>query len=240
MANRFVRGDSSFTISQCAPRPTSLRSKARRSVVIVDHDVDCAVVIDVAKSNPAADLRALKRRASQVRDFAKAFPASFVVKQLAALGVREVARLIRSDDRDGAVGDEQIEPAVVIVIEPSRAETGVAERRLQKAEIAGGVIELAAGVAAKHGDALAREVSDQQDLAPVVFDVPERDSHAGLGEPVHAVGDAHIERGLTKRAITLIEPQAIRGGIVRDVDIRTAITVEVGADHAESRPVRHC
>src|SRR5438105_2627185 len=104
--------------------------KAHRSVVVVHHEVDCAVIINVAKSNPAADLWNLKSRSGKVRDFAKPLPASFVVKQLAALGVREGARLIRADNRDGAVSDEQVQPTVVIVIEPTRTKAGIAERGL--------------------------------------------------------------------------------------------------------------
>src|SRR5438309_6872766 len=104
--------------------------KANGSVIVVNHEVDRTIVIDIAESDAAADVGALKRRPGQARGLAKRFAASLVVKQLAALGVWEGARLIGPSNGDCSVRDKQVEPAIVVVIEPARAKAGVAESGL--------------------------------------------------------------------------------------------------------------
>src|SRR2546429_3786255 len=99
--------------------------------------------------------------------------------------------------------------------------------RLQQSEISGGVIELSMSIAAKNGDALAGEIGHQQHQAAVIFNIRERDSHAGFCQPIHAVSDAHVQRRFPECTVSLIKPEEIGGGVVGDVDIGEAVAVEV-------------
>src|SRR5256885_12869244 len=64
--------------------------------------------------------------------------------------------------RSAAIGNEKIQPAIVVVIEPLRAKTGVTECRLEQSEVSGGIIELPMSGAAKNSGALAGEIGYQQ------------------------------------------------------------------------------
>src|SRR6266550_3409877 len=117
--------------------------------------------------------------------------------------------------------------ALVVIVEPLGAKTRVAECRFQQSEISGGVIELSMSIAAKNGDALAGEIGHQQHQAAVIFNIRERDSHAGFCQPIHAVSDAHVQRRFPECTVSLIKPEEIGGGVVGDVDIGEAVAVEV-------------
>src|SRR5256885_6243310 len=108
--------------------------------------------------------------------------------------------------RSAAIGNEKIQPAIVVVIEPLRAKTGVTECRLEQSEVSGGIIELPMSGSAKNSGALAGEIGYQQHDASVIFNIRERDSHPGLRQAVHAVSDTHFHRGFPESTVSLIEP----------------------------------
>ena len=113
------------------PRAHLITQQAHRPVIVGDHNIRRAIVIDVAERSGAAYFSDLKRRPALTRRVAKPFAAPLVMKQLLALGIWKSAALLGAHDRDPAVSNEQIQPAVVIVVEPLRTEAGRAERRLQ-------------------------------------------------------------------------------------------------------------
>src|SRR4029077_15202779 len=94
-----------------------------RPVVVGDHNVDRAVVIDVAERGGAAHFSDLKHRPALARRVAKPFATSLVMKQLLALGIWKSTALLGAQDRDAAIGNKQIQPAVVVVVEPLCAES---------------------------------------------------------------------------------------------------------------------
>jgi len=54
--------------------------------------------------------------------------------ELIALPKRVRIGALRGDDRDSAVGDEKVEPSVVVVVEPARAEAGIRQAHAAKAK----------------------------------------------------------------------------------------------------------
>src|SRR5712692_7912700 len=69
----------------------------------------------------------------------------------------------------------------------------------------------------------------------VASNVPEGDSHIGLGLPQAVEGEAPYDRFFLESPILLVDPQVVRLAIVGDKNVGPAVAVEVGADHAESR-----
>src|SRR5450432_2896176 len=155
--------------------------QAHGSVVVGYQNVDSPVVIDVAESGRTADFFNLKRRTGKAGGLTEWFPAALVVKQLLALGITRDSAAIRSRERYGAVSDEKIQPAIVVIVEPLHAETGVAERTLKQANFGSHVVELARRIPAKRSDTFAGEVSHQQHLAAVVLGIREGHAHARFG-----------------------------------------------------------
>ena len=66
-------------------------------------------------------------------DTSRERPVAEIAEQLVPHPVRHRLAAQRLDDVDGAVGDEQIEPAVVVVVDPVGAEPGEGGRRLRHA-----------------------------------------------------------------------------------------------------------
>src|SRR5262245_58736979 len=99
--------------------------EAGRSVDVRDHDVNVAVVIDVAKGHTAADIEPLERRAPFRRHVFEPSVPKIAEEELAfAVGKLLLAALL--DGFDCPVRNEEVEPAVVVDIEPRSAKPGVA------------------------------------------------------------------------------------------------------------------
>src|SRR5947209_20518711 len=118
-----------------------VQQQPRRTIVVRDHDVDVAVVIDVAESCSAAYPGDGKGGAGDSGHLAKLVSIALIVEQLIDLikGIRASAQ--RLDTVHGAVGDEQIQPAVVVVVKPFGAETGVGKRRQEQPKFSRRVVE---------------------------------------------------------------------------------------------------
>ena len=87
--------------------------------------IDVAVVVDVAERRAAADLRQRERRARACADVLEPAAAEVAEQQLPLVQRERIARLPqRLDDLHRAVDRDQIEPAVVVEVEPARPEPG--------------------------------------------------------------------------------------------------------------------
>src|SRR5439155_9686521 len=100
-----------------------IQQKSHGAVVVRDDDVNVTVVVDVAERCAAADLRARERRPAGSARLLEA-PGTGIVKQLVRHPIGQRLPAQRFDDVDAAVGDEQIEPPVVVIVDPVRAESG--------------------------------------------------------------------------------------------------------------------
>src|SRR5262249_55845142 len=100
--------------------------QAGRGMDTRNDDVDVPVVVDVAERRTAADLEALERRSRLRGDVLETAVAQIAEEEL-ALAVGKPVRSALLDRFDRAVDREQIEPAVVVEIDPRGAKAGVPE-----------------------------------------------------------------------------------------------------------------
>src|SRR5262249_16457621 len=137
----------------------------RRAVVGGEHDVGASIAIDVPERSAAGNIKLLKRSAAERSDICK-FIAGVVNEEILFLKRRGLSALFLTKGY-GGVGDEEIEPAVVIVVGPSCAETGVGVGDGKQAALPGDVKEIGHTRGghvffSKERRALAHQVHDEQ------------------------------------------------------------------------------
>ena len=85
------------------------------------------------------------------------------------------------DHVDGAVDDDEIEPAIVVVIDPAGAEAGHLRRCCGEACAHAGVFEIGRAVVHVHRVGLGGDVSHEQIFVAVVVRITQGDPHAAFG-----------------------------------------------------------
>ena len=133
---------------------------------------------------------------------------------------------------DVAVGDEDVEPAVVVHVEEADAPAEKAGVDAEAGEV-GAVVEVEPAQVQVERIGVAGEVGldDVEEAVAVV--VADGDAHAGLRLAVGRVGDAGFDGHIFERAVLLILVEGGGGGVVGDVDVGPAVVVEVGDADAE-------
>jgi hypothetical protein len=106
------------------------------------------------------------------------------VKQLATLAVGDFLAALSFDDVDGAVGEEQIEPAVVVVVDPACAKPGHGGRGGAKTGLrARASSKLPVPVVQVEHVRLADDVRDEEVLVAVVVASPSAIAMLPSGRP---------------------------------------------------------
>ena len=106
-----------FDAAQLRLEPVVARSdlieqQPHRPIGVGHHDIDIAVVIDIAESRAAVNMQLVENAAG--RNFAIGF--SLVMKKLAALPEWKGSAALRVDDTHFAVGNKQVHPTVIVNI----------------------------------------------------------------------------------------------------------------------------
>ena len=199
------------------------------SVGVADDDVGVAVVVDVAECCSPPDVRDLEHRAGAARDVLEAAGAQVPVQLRRHL---ERERIVRPgegfDGGDAAVGDEQIQPAVAIEIQPAGAEAGLREAGRAEAGGSAPILEVSRAVVEVQHIHLVEPVRDEQILVAVVVEVARVNAHARFGLSGAAHGGAGEERRVLERAVVLVDPELVGLAVVGDVEIDPPVVVEVG------------
>ncbi len=95
------------------------------AVVVPYQDVDVAVIVDIAKGCTAAYLGECERRARAITGFLEPATAQIVEEQLPLMQWQRILGLPeRLDDLHCPVHRQQVEPSVVVEVEPRSAEPG--------------------------------------------------------------------------------------------------------------------
>ena len=143
---------------------------------------------------------------------------------------RSVLRQIR--DRDGAVRQDEVEPAVVREVDPGVAPAGCVGSDCRR-EDGADVRERRARGRLERGVALAARVRHEEIGAAVAGVVLGGDAHAGV-----RVGDAgraaFLDEVEAERAARLVDVQPVRVEVVGDVEVGPAVAVHVGEHGAEA------
>ena len=174
--------------------PTLLMKRRVGPLAVADDDVDVAVVVDVTERRArltSTSLNASPARAdtSSNRPFPRLRYSWFEhLQRERILGAR-----LRLDHRYAAVEREEVEPRVVVVVEPGRAKAGLGQARRHRAPtraLRPRTRPLPSLIEDVH---LREPVGDEQILVAVVVEVAGIDAHAGFR--VAGAVDARRRRG---------------------------------------------
>src|ERR1043166_5498096 len=208
----------------------------RWTVVGGEQNIGAAIAVHIAESRAARDIEALEGRPRLRGDICK-FIAG-VVNQEIFFSVRSGLAALFFAEGYRAVGDEEVGPAVVIVVDPARAETGVWVGDGEEAALACDVDKIrhaSAGhaVLAKQRRAFAHQVHDEKIFLAPAERVADGHAHAGFGEAVFVVRRAAFDAKLAKGAVALVDPDVILRGVVGDEEVGPTVVVEVGGGDAQ-------
>src|SRR5205823_10890321 len=161
--------------SQSEPRIRAadlVTKDAQRAIVVVDDEVDRAIVVEVARREPPSDFGELERGTAGRRAFLE-FPIAQIVKELLPLMQRIRIALLpkRFDQMDGAVRRDDVEPAIVIVIEKNGPEAGERNARRRDADFDAAVVEIPAAAIEEQGALLARQVREKDVVGAVAVEI---------------------------------------------------------------------
>ena len=137
-----------------------------------------------------------------------------------------------------AVGDEQVEPAVIIDVEGDGAEAGLRAARGGEIRRQGAVGEQAAAEVPAQGVRLVDEVGVEQVDAAVAVEVLGDDAHAGRGLARPVVGDARRGADLLESQAPEVAEQEVRRPVVGHEEVEPAVAVEVGDGQAQAASAR--
>ena len=131
-----------------------------------------------------------------------------------------------------AVGGEQVEVAVVVVVEELGAKAEGPVRGIGQPQALGGDGELALAVVAVEGIGFKGEVGDEEVEIAIVVVVAKIDAHARVGVPVLVVASAGNQADFGEGAV-LVGVEEVHGAVVSHVDVGVAVAVVVGQRDAQ-------
>ncbi len=199
----------------------------QRPVVVGDDDVGVAVVVEVAEGRAPTDLRQPECGARRRRHVLEAAVPKVAKQLLALMQWKRIARLReRLDGLHRAVDGQQIEPAVVVVVEPGRAKAGVAQAGRGEPRLRAPVLERARPVVDVEIVTLARLLGDEEVVVAVVVEIAGVHAHAGFGLAFLRQRHARRQRRVPERAVVLVDPELIGLAVVGDVEVDPSVAVE--------------
>ncbi len=213
-------------------RLVSQRRSCGRRVDAVDDDVHGAVVVVVTEGAAAGGDGVVDAGAGEGGDLFKLAVAQVAVDVL-MLGVGGVEVGAVDLRVDVAVGDEDVEPAIVVEVDEADAPAEIAGVEAEAGEV-GVVFKGAVAEVEVEGVGVAGEVGLDDVEQAVAVEVADGDAHAGLRLAVGRVGDAGFDGQVFEGAVLLVLIEGGGGGVVGDVDVGPAVVVEIGDDDGEA------
>src|SRR5262245_8657024 len=137
---------------------------------------------------------------------------------------------------DRSVDDEDIQPAIVVEVEPGGTEARVRQARKPDSCTRGLFFEDTGSVVHVEIVALTGDLRDEQVFVAVLVEIAGVDAHAAFGLTVSAKRRASEQRSIRERAAVPVHPQLIRRAIIGDVNVDPAVAIEVRGHDAERRP----
>ncbi len=126
------------------------------------------------------------------------------------------------------LGDEQILPAVVVVIEKAGAPARESERRTAHAGLVGHIAKCAVAVVAKQHVAFVGEIGDHDIGTAVIIVIGEIGAHPGKCLAVLVVANPCQQAGFGESAVSIVVVEKTLHRIVGDENIGETIAVVVG------------
>ena len=194
-------------------------------------EVEVAVVVVVGDRCGAAGVGPLEVWPQGSRDIDKA-ATGVVAEHLVGLPVGLARIHFRNAVDDVAVGCEEVEVAVVVVVEKLGAKAEGSIRGIGQPEALGGNGELALAIVAVEGVGLKGEVGDEKVGVAIAVVVAKIDAHTGVGVSVLVVTRTGNQADLGEGAV-LVGVEEVHGAVVGYVDVGVAVAVVVGQRDAQ-------
>src|SRR6266581_4930631 len=200
--------------------------KRRRLAHVQEKDVNVAGVEDVAESSAPAGMKRQSGKAGFLGDFVEGAVAIVAMKgerlTKAGAGFQSVDLRVNV-----AVGDENVEPGVIVHVEKSGAPADVGIAGLTYSRCPTDIVEtLRTGVAIE-GIGLLLEVRDEEAEAAAVVVITPIDAHVAelhaFAAESHAGEHAHVGEG----AVVIVMVEIVGDGVVSDEEIGPAIVIVV-------------
>src|SRR5450759_1253334 len=186
------------------------------------------------RTSAAADVLDAKRRSALGRNVLEPAAADVLVEKVGLL-VAELRVVEFHVVGDVTFGAENVEVAVVIVVEQFRAEGQRQKARLQSG-LERHVLELQFAQVAVQRVVLSRKGREEDVREPVAVEVGDLGSHARHRLAVHVETGARGVRDVLERAVALVAVQEIAHAVIGDKDVRPAVQVDVAGHHTEPLP----
>ena len=193
-------------------------------------DVDVAVVVQVAEGGAAAGPVGSKDLSRSHADEAR----GLIPQQQRRLAVAQIGGRLLDCVHHVSLRHEDILPAIVVVVEETRAPARIWKCGATHARRVGDVSKRAVAVVAKQPVALVGEVGDEDIGTAVVVVVRKVHAHAGKGLSVLVVSHAGQQGHLGERAVSVVPEQERLHGVVGDVHVHEPVVVEISEGDAES------
>ena len=201
------------------------------AAAVGDDDIEVAVVVEIGDRGAATHVLDAERRPAFGGHIFELAAANVFVEQV-ALPVAELGVVEFHVVGDVAVGAEDVEVAVVVVVE----EFG-AERQGQKARLQSGferhVLELQLAEVAVQRVVLPRKGGKEDVRETVAVEIGDLGSHACHRLAVHVEPGVGGVRDVLEGSVALVAVQEIAHAVVGDKDVGPAIEVDIADHHAE-------
>ena len=128
-------------------RPILVEKEPQWTIIVGDHYVDRAIVINVTECRAPTHLGQGKSRPGRLGHLAEFFASALVVKQLIRLAERIRSPPQRLDPIHRSIGNKQVEESIVIVIKPLSPKSSVRKSRQEQARFGGSIMKVPVGIA---------------------------------------------------------------------------------------------
>src|ERR1700676_823154 len=230
VAVRFCAGEFD---AQALVGATLVEVEMRRAAIGHEEDVESTVVIDVGVGGAPCDFRSGEGAPNFIRDLFKlAVPE--LAEQVRRLRVADALLYALDLIFDVAVGDEDVLPAVVIVVEEETAEAERYERRTTDFRARSFIHEQAVAFVVVEREHLVCKICNDEAGAAGTVIIHSINAHAGAGHAIFAERDASRNGTLFEGAILFIQVELVGLRVVGDQDVGPSVVVVVENGDAES------
>ncbi len=210
-----------------------IQKKIGRTAVGGKKKVESAVVVDVGVGGAAADARRVERLAKRIGHFLK-IPFAKVAEHVRRHGVFDVGLHALDVAVDVAVGDEDVRPAVEIVVEEKTAEAEREQGSATDIGARGFVDEEAFAFVVIERNHLIGKIGDEDAGGAGMIVIGGVNAHAGAGYAVFAEGDSGDDGFFGEGAVAVVAIELVGLGVVGEEEIGPAVVVVINDGDAES------
>src|SRR5207249_8309283 len=203
-----------------------------RAVVGGNDGVETAVVIDVANGHAAAQPRLAENDARCSGNVDELFTG--VAQKKHGFAVMEIGIADLDGVKIVALGDQEILPTVIVVVEEAYAPSGVGHGDASDAGREAVVGESRVAVVLVEGVALVGKVRNDQIRPAVIIIVGEIDAHTGEGAAVAVDGDFGEEAHFFKGSVAFVVIEEFDHRVVGNEEINMAVAVVIGESDTQA------